>query len=147
MKIRFLLIVLLLLVPIGCVLFFGPSSTLSIYNFLGDIFAAIFFIDLPIVMCLLHYYFPQFFRHKKSGYYSILPWGIFFFASWGIIALAMFLETQLGHYPNNGFSVFCAYYLGWMYIWFTMIPIALVYLLFRGILKLWQKKGKNDHYK
>jgi hypothetical protein len=28
-----------------------------------------------------------------------------------------------------------------------MIPIALVYLLFRGILKLWQKKGKNDHSK
>jgi hypothetical protein len=63
------------------------------------------------------------------------------------MALEMFLETQFGRYPDNGFSVICAYLFGWMYIWFTMTPIALVYLLFRGILKLWQKKGKNDHYK
>ena len=103
----------------------------------------IFFIDFPIGMCLLHYYFPQFFRHRQSGHYSIIPWGIFFLVCWGIVALGMFLETQFGRGPENGFSVACAYLFGWVYICFTMIPIGLIYLLFRGIQKLWQKRREK----
>ena len=143
MKKRLIPITLLLTVPIVLVLIFDPASTLSLRNFLGNISGTIFFIDFPIGMCLLHYYYPQFFRHRKSGHYSIVPWGIFFLVCWGIIALEMFLETQFGRYPENGFSVACAYLFGWMYIWFTMIPIGLIYLLFRGIQKLWQNRRKK----
>ena len=143
MKKRLISIALLLTVPVVLVLVFDPASTLSLRNFLEDIAGTIFFIDFPIGMCLLHYYFPQFFRHRKSGYYSIVPWGIFFLVCWGIVALGMFLETQFGRYPENGFSVACAYLFGWMYIWFTMIPIGLIYLLFRGIQKLCRKRRKT----
>ena len=146
-KINFFRIALLLTVPIVLVLVFDPASTLSLRNFLEDIAGTIFFIDFPIGMCLLHYYFPQFFRHRKSGYYSIVPWGIFFLVCWGIVALGMFLETQFGRYPENGFSVFCAYFFGWAYIWFTMIPIGLFYLLFRCIQKLWLKRRKKAEKK
>ena len=143
MRIRSVSIALLLTVPIVLVLVFDPASTLSLRNFLGDIFGTIFFIDFPIGMCLLHYYFPQLFHHRQKGHYSIVPWLIFSLISWGIVALEMFLETQFGRYPENGFSVVSAYFCGWMYIWFTMIPIGLIYLLFRGIQKLWQKIRKN----
>lgn len=143
MKRRSFWITLLLTVPIVLVLIFDPASTLSPRNFLGDIFGTIFLIDFPIGMCLLHYYFPQLFRHRKSGHYSLVPWGIFFLVCWGIVALGMFFETQFGRYPENGFSVVCAYIFGWAYIWFTMIPIGLVYLLLRGIQTLWQKRREK----
>ena len=70
MKKRLIPITLLLTVPIVLVLVFDPASTLSLQNFFDDIFGTIFFIDFPIGMCLLHYYFPQFFLHRKSGRYS-----------------------------------------------------------------------------
>ena len=143
MRTRSVSITLLLTVPIVLVLVFDPASTLSLRNFLGDIFGTIFFIDFPIGMCLLHYYFPQLFRHRKSGHYSIVPWSIFFLVCWGIVALEMFLETQFWGYPENGFSVISAYFCGWAFIWFTMIPIGLFYLLFRGIQKLWQKRREK----
>ena len=142
-KINFFRIAILFTVPIVLVLVFDRASTLSLRNFLGNIAGTIFFIDFPIGMCLLHYYFPHLFYHRKSGYYSIVPWGIFTLVSWGIVALGMFLETQFGRYPENGFSVVCAYLFGWAYIWFTMIPIGLFYLLFRGIQKLWQKRREK----
>ena len=143
MRTRSVSIALLLTVPIVLVLVFDPASTLSLRNFLSDISGTIFLIDFPIGMCLLHYYYPQFFRHHKSGHYSLVPWGIFFLVCWGIVALEMFLETQFGRYPENGFSVVCAYLFGWTYIWFTMIPIGLIYLLFRCIQKLWNKRGER----
>ena len=139
-KINYLSTVLLLILPIVLVLVFDPASTRSFRNFLGDIAGTIFFIDFPIGMCLLHYYYPQLFRHRRNGYYSIVPWGIFSLVCWGIVALWMFIETQFGRYPENGFSVVCAYLFGWMYIWFTMIPIGLIYLLIRLISKLCQKR-------
>ena len=107
-KIRFLWIVLLLLMPHILVIIFDPASCLSLYNFVSDICGTIFFIDLPIGMCLLHYYFPQLFRHRKRGHYSIVPWGIFFLFCWGVVALGMFLDTQFGRYPENGFAVMFA---------------------------------------
>ena len=138
-KFQFLLIFLLLTLPIVAVLLLNPASMLSCRNILSDIAGTVFLIDLPICMCLLHCCYPQLFRHRKSGHYSIVPWGIFFLVCWGIVALDMFLETQFGRYPENGFSVACAYLFGWAYIWFTMIPIGLIYLLIRLILKLLQK--------
>ena len=129
----------LLILPPVLVVFFDRNGTLSLRNFLSDIFGTVFLIDLPVGMCLLHYYRPQFFRSRKSGDYSIVPWAIFFFVCWGIVALDMFLETRFGRHPENGFAVFCAYVFGWMYIWFTMIPVGLLYLLLRFILKLRRK--------
>ena len=139
-KIRFLWITLLLLVPHILVIIFDPASCRSTYNFVSDICGTIFFIDLPIGMCLLHYYFPQIFRHRQNGHYSIVPWGIFFLVCWGIVALGMFCETKFGRYPENGFSIVCAYLFGWSYIWFTMIPIGLLYFLMHLIQKQWQRK-------
>ena len=140
-KFQFLLIFILLTLPVIAVLLLDPASTLSCRNVLSSIAGTVFFIDFPIGMCLLHCYYPQLFRHRKSGHYSIVPWGIFFLVCWGIVALDMFLETQFGRYPENGFSVACAYLFGWAYIWFTMIPIGLIYLLIRLILKILQKRG------
>ena len=140
-KINYPLTVLLLILPIVLVWVFDSASTLSFRNFLENIAGSIFFLDFPIGMCLLHYYYPQLFRHRRSGYYSIVPWGIFSLVCWGIVALWMFIETQFGRYPENGFSVVCAYLFGWAYIWFTMIPIGMIYLLIRLIQKLWQKRG------
>ena len=142
-NIRFLWIALLLLLPHILVIAFDPASCRSMYNFVSDVCGTIFFFDLPIGMCLLHYYFPQLFRHRKRGHYSIVPWGIFFLFCWGIVALGMFLDTQFGRYPENGFSVVCAYLFGWAYIWFTMIPIGMIYLLIRLIQKLWLKRRQR----
>ena len=142
-KINFVRIALLLTVPVVLVLVFNPASRLSLRNFFQNIAGTIFLIDFPIGMCLLHYHFPQLFRHRKKGHYSIVPWGIFSLVCWGIVALDMFLETQFGRYPENGFSVACAYLFGWLYIWFTMIPIGSIYLLFRWIQKICQKRDKK----
>ena len=142
-KITILWYLILLLFPPVLLPVLDPAGTLSLRNFLHDFFGTVFFIDFPVGMCLLHYHFPQLFRHCKSGHYSIVPWGIFFLVCWGIVALEMFLETQFGQYPENGFSVVCAYLFGWLYIWFTMIPIGAIYLLFRLIQKLRQKRGKK----
>ena len=143
MKKRLIPITLLLTVPIVLVLVFDPASTLSLRIFLGNISGTIFFIDFPIGMCLLHYYYPQFFRHRQKGHYSIVPWLILSLISWGIVALGMFIAIQFGRYPENGFSVVCAYLFGWAYIWFTMIPIGLIYLLIRLIQKIWQNWRKK----
>ena len=137
---RFLWITLLLTVPVVLVLVFDPASTLSCRNFVENILGSIFFLDFPIGMCLLHYYFPHLFRHRKNGHYSIVPWGIFFLVCWGIVALGMFIETKFGRYPENGFSVACAYLFGWAYIWLTMIQTGLIYLLIRLIGKYWRKR-------
>lgn len=141
-KINFFRVTLLLTVPIVLVLVFDPATTLSLRNFLENIAGSVFFIDFPIGMCLLHYYFPQLFHHRQKGHYSIVPWLIFSLISWGIVALGMFIETQFGRYPENGFSVVCAYLFGWVYIWFTMVPIGLIYLLFRLVQKICREKGE-----
>ena len=140
---QILRIVLLLIFPIVIYFLLDPAATASAESIFRSFSWAVFFLDLPIGMCLLHYYFPQLFRGCKRGHYSIVPWGIFFLVCWGIVALEMFLETRFGRYPENGFSAGCAYFFGWAYIWFTMIPVGLIYLLFRLIQKLCRKSGKQ----
>ena len=138
-KMNYFRSILLLILPIIVYFLIDAASTSSVRNILWSLCGTIFFIDFPIGMCLLHYYFPQVFRHRNSGHYSIVPWIIFTLVCWAIVVLAMFLETQFGNYPENGFSVFCAYFFGWAYIYFTMVPIGLIYLLFRLIQKLYRK--------
>ena len=127
-----------LILPIILILLFDPASTLSRWNIATSIADTLVFIDLPIGMCLLHYNFPQLFY--KNRRISLIPWVIFFFGSWSIIALGMYLSIQLGHGPDNGFAAVCAYLFGWLYIWIFMIPIGLIYLLFRLFQKLWKKR-------
>jgi hypothetical protein len=146
MKKMFVWSSLWLIMPIILILVFDPASTLSLRNIVESIFGTILFIDFPIGMCLLHYYFPQLFYQRDNKHYSIIPWIIFTLVGWGGVALSMFLTTQFGRYPENGFSVVCAYLFGWAYMWFFMIPIGLIYLLIRGIQKLWlhiRKKYKS----
>lgn len=50
-----------------------------------------------------------------------------------MVALEMKLSLLLGHYPENGFAVFTAYWFGWIYILFTLIPIGSIYLILRGL--------------
>jgi hypothetical protein len=127
-----------LILPLILILLFDPASTRSRWNIVTSIADTLFFIDLPIGMCLLHYNFPQLFY--KNRRISLIPWVILFFGSWSYIALSMYLSIQLGHGPDNGFAAVCAYLFGWMYICFTMIPIGLIYLLFRLFQKLWKKR-------
>ena len=130
-----------LILPVILVLRFDPASTLSRWNIVESIAGTLIFIDFPIGMCLLHYNFPQ--LVYKNGRISLIPWVIFFFVSWGIVALGMYLSIQLGRGPDNGFAAVCAYLFGWLCIWIFMIPIGLIYLLFRQIQKLWKKRSES----
>ena len=121
---------LLLILPVVLAVALDPASRLSVPKFLSCVLGTIFFIDLPIAMCLLHEYRPQWFRSRKTGFYSIVPWVIFALVCWGFIALDMTVAILLGKGPENGFTVFCTYCFAWAYIWITMIPIGLLYLLF-----------------
>ena len=142
-NIKRLLIALLLILPVVLVCVFDPACTRSARNLCFNICAAVFFFDLPLCMCLLHFFHPQRFRNPRTGRLSIVPWAILFFLSWAIVALEMFFATRSGDYPDNGFSVVCAYYLGWAYIWFTMIPVWLLYLGIRLAGKDWPGGSRN----
>lgn len=131
---------ILFILPIVLIIVFDPASMFSVRNFLSDVAGTIFFIDLPIAICLLHYYCPQLFKNPKTNTFYSTPWLLLFFGSWGVIALEMFISIKLDCGPENGFAAFCAYFFGWSYIWFTMIPIGISYLIFRQILKLCRKR-------
>ena len=77
--IRTIGVALLLVLPVVLVCVLDPASTRSVRNLLGDIFGTVFWIDFPIGMCLLHEYRPQYFKNRRTGRYSLLPWVVFFF--------------------------------------------------------------------
>ena len=129
--VRVIVCSLLLILPVALILSLDPAVWLSKWNFVTGIIDTLFFLDLPIAVCLCHWFRPEWFRLKKSGWYSPYPWLLLGLVSWVYSAVGMYLSIRFHRGPNNGFSVFCAYALGWMYIWFTMIPIGAVYLLMR----------------
>lgn len=142
MKAARVIVCLLLILPVALILSLDPAVWLSKWNFVTGIIDTLFFLDLPIAVCLCHWFRPEWFRLKKSGWYSPYPWLLLGLVSWVYSAVGMYLSIRFHRGPNNGFSVFCAYALGWMYIWFTMIPIGTVYLLIRLVMELvnWLKK-------
>ena len=121
-----------LVLPVVLYLLLDPAVRLSKWNLCSGAAGALVFFDLPIAVCLLHWLRPQWFRLKKSNWLSPLPWLVLMLLSWIYVAGETYLSIQLGRGPENGFSTFCAYCLGWAYIWFTMIPIGLLYLLIRA---------------
>ncbi|MBQ7208930.1 MAG: hypothetical protein IJS01_14120 [Lentisphaeria bacterium] len=125
-----------LVMPVAVYLLLDPAVWLSAYNLCFGVIGALFFLDLPVAVCLLHWLRPQYFRLKKSGWYSPFPWLLLMLVFWIYVAGGEYLAIRLGRGPENGFSVFCAYCFGWTYIWFTMIPIGLVYLLIRAAARL-----------
>ena len=123
-----------LALPVVLYLLLDPAVRLSKWNLCSGAAGAagaLVFFDLPIAVCLLHWLRPQWFR-LKNGWYSPFPWLVLMLVCWIYVAGETYLSIQLGRGPENGFSAFCAYCFGWAYIWFTMIPIGLLYLLIRA---------------
>ena len=124
--------VLSLVLPVVLYLLLDPAVRLSTWNLCSGAAGALVFLDLPIALCLLHWLRPQWFRLKKSNWLSPFPWLVLMLACWICVAGEMYLSVRLGRGPENGFSAFCAYCFGWLEIWFTMIPIGVLYLLIRA---------------
>ena len=127
---------LLLILPVALVLIFDPAAWNSKLSFWGEVL----FLDLPIALCMCHWVRPQWFWGKKPGHYSPIPWLVLMLVSWGYVAGGMYLDVQAGRGPENGMALFCAYCLGWSYIWFTMIPVGALYLIFREVVFLFRKR-------
>lgn len=130
--------VLLLLLPVILMLAFDPAAWQSKREFLYAAAGTLVFIDLPIAVCLLHWFRPRWFRFG-NGFPSPFPWLLLTLIGWGFVAGTTYLDVRLGRGPDNGFSTFCAYCLGWAYIWLTTIPIGMLYLLLRAVVWLVKK--------
>ena len=122
-----------LVLPVVFYLLLGPNVVwYSAQNFCYGVANVLVFIDLPIAVCLLHWLRPQWFRLKKSNWISPFPWLVLMLLSWIYVAGETYIAIQRGWSPKNGFVTFYAYCFGLAYIWFTMIPIGLLYLLIRA---------------
>ena len=146
---RFLLCSALLVLPVVLMVICDPAARRSSWNLCSEIVDTLLFLDLPIAVCMLHWFRPQWFR-LKNGWYSPLPWLLLTLIGWVGVAGEMYVSVLLGRGPSNGFAAFCAYFFGWAYIWITMIPIWLLYLLLRGavfgigrILRRGSRKGDD----
>ena len=129
---RIIIPAILLILPVVLILLFDPAAWKSRYNLIPEILGTIFFVDLPIGMCLWHWFKPDHFRELRW----MIQAGLLSLVTWACVAGSMWIDCRTGRYPGNGFSVFCAYAFGWGYIWLTMIPIGAVYAIFRAVLKL-----------
>ena len=121
-----------LALPVAVYLLLDPAVRLSSRALCSGVVGALVFLDLPVAICLFHWLRPQWFRLKKSNWPSPFPWLLLMLLCWIYVAGETYLDIRLGRGPENGFSVFCSYCFGWAYIWFTMIPIGLLYLLIRA---------------
>lgn len=130
---------ILLILPVVLILLFDQAAWKSRYALISEIIGLVAFVDLPIGMCLWHWFKPDHFRGLRCVIQAVL----LSLVSWAYVAGSMWIDCHMGRYPENGFSVFCAYALGWFYIWVTMIPIGAVYLIFRGVLKLFEAWGNR----
>ena len=129
---RIIIPAILLILPVVLILIFDPAAWKSKSNLISDILGIIFFADVPIAMCLWHWFKPEHFREWRW----MIPFGLMTLGSWAVMAGGMWLACKTGHGPDNGFAAVCAVLFGWAYIWLTMIPIGAVYVVFRAILKL-----------
>jgi len=139
---RIIIPAILLILPVVLILIFDPAAWLSRYNLVSDILGTILFVDVPIGMCLWHWFKPEHFREWRW----MIPFGLMTLGSWAVMAGGMWLACKTGHGPDNGFAAVCAVLFGWAYIWLTMIPIGSIYVGFRAILKLISlcRKGNRD---
>ena len=56
---------ILLISPVVLILIFEPAAWLSKYNLVSDILVTILFVDVPIGMCLWHWFKPEHFRESR----------------------------------------------------------------------------------
>jgi len=98
----------------------------------GILFDAVGFavILCPLVaICALHWRKPRLF--SSFGRCALWALGLSLW-SWILFAGMMLIECHLlDDWPDNGFAVACALYLGWLYIWPFAIVVGLVYLVVR----------------
>ena len=142
-KLKFIIPAILLILPVVLILIFDPAAWLSKSNLVSDILGTILFVDVPIGMCLWHWFRPEHFRESRW----MIPFGLMTLGCWAAVAGGMWIACRIGHGPRNGFAAVCAYAFGWAYVWLTMIPIGAVYAVFRAVLKLipvWREWKMSD---
>ena len=142
-RLKFIIPAILLILPVVLILLFDQAAWKSRYDLISEILGTIFFVDLPIGMCLWHWFKPEHFREWRW----MIPFGLMTLGSWAVMAGGMWLACKTGHGPDNGFAAVCAYLFGWAYIWLTMIPIGAIYVFFRAILELipvWREWKMSD---
>ncbi len=95
-----------------------------------------FFLLLPLLVVILHLVRPVWF----AGLRRKIVWGIAVSAlTWGIVCVEMILDP-----PETQFTLVCAGWFGWMYIWFLLTPVLLIYAGIRwGIFSLMELLGKK----
>ncbi len=99
---------------------------MTISEIICEILFYLIFIVLPCAVVILHWIRPALF----NGLWRKIIIGASFSAlSWILVAIGMFV----GPPPENGFAYACAFFAGWLYIWFFIIPIILLYILIRSI--------------
>ena len=82
-----------------------------------------------VAICALHWRKPQWF--SSFGKCALWVLGLSLW-SWILFGGVMLVECHLlDDWPDNGFAVACALYLGWLYIWPFALLVGLVYLVVR----------------
>ena len=109
MKPKFIIPAILLISPVMLILLFDPAAWLSKTNLVSDIFGTILFVDVPIGMCLWHWFKPEHFRKWRW----MIPFGLMTLGCWAVFAGSMWIDCRIGHGPRNGFAAVCAYAFGW----------------------------------
>lgn len=87
-KWKFIIPAILLILPVVLILIFDPAAWLSRYNLVSDILGTVFFADVPIAMCLWHWFKPEHFREWRW----MIPFGLMTLGSWAIIAGGMWID-------------------------------------------------------
>ena len=134
---------ILLVLPHLLILSLDTAMWRTRWNLVTGILDTTVFLDLPIAMCLCHWHRPRWFVLGETPIPSPLPWLIFTLTGWACVAGGMYFSIKLGHGPDNGFAAVCAYLFGWAYIWLTMVPIGLVYLLVLAVKHLIRRAHRS----
>ena len=100
------------------------------------LFLNYFFLSLPLIVIILHLAAPSLFAGLKKKIF----WGIAVpLLAWAVICLEMVIDP-----PETQFTLICAGWFGWLYIWFLLTPALIIYAALRwGILSLIGLLGKN----
>lgn len=118
-------------------------------NLIFDTACTIVFLLLPAAVCAAHWLRPGWFGSGKRFPLPVLQclaWALCLsLISWIFVAGGMAVAVAMGTSPDNGFAAVCAYFLGWLYIWFFLIPIVILYGILRLLVRLirQRKQGKS----
>ena len=83
---------------------------------------------LPVALCVWRERRPEHFRKETRLavilLYSALSWGL----TNGYIFLCYLIDSSSLRGPEAGFALF----FGWLYLWFTSLPVFLAWATFQG---------------